>query len=77
MEGDFDLLCTLLRSLSADHPLFCSLDTVFSHRGLDPTKVGWAWTGLTHETLVVDWDTSEGKRYLIDVGFGGGGNPFP
>lgn len=35
----------------------------------DPNEKGWAWGPTSHETLVVDCD---GRRYFVDVGFGGG-----
>lgn len=50
---------------------------VYLPRGKDAAEVGWLWSALTHVTLVVDWEGSEGRRYVIDVGFGGGGCPYP
>ncbi|KAJ7647658.1 arylamine N-acetyltransferase 1 [Roridomyces roridus] len=34
------------------------------------------WGTITHVVLVVDWPGS-GDRYVLDVGFGGGGCPIP
>lgn len=50
---------------------------VYMHRGQDPAEVGYLWSALTHHVLVADWPASGGKRYLVDVGFGGGGCPYP
>ncbi|KAJ7818194.1 arylamine N-acetyltransferase 1 [Mycena olivaceomarginata] len=45
---------------------------------LDPTDtvVKDKWGTITHIVLVVDW-TGSGERYVLDVGFGGGGCPIP
>ncbi|KAF8178605.1 arylamine N-acetyltransferase 1 [Mycena galopus ATCC 62051] len=45
---------------------------------LDPTDtvVKDKWGTITHVVLVVDW-TASGERYVLDVGFGGGGCPIP
>ncbi|KAJ6589817.1 arylamine N-acetyltransferase 1 [Mycena vulgaris] len=45
---------------------------------LDPrdTVVKDKWGTITHLVLVVDW-TESGERYVLDVGFGGGGCPIP
>ncbi|KAJ7188646.1 arylamine N-acetyltransferase 1 [Mycena filopes] len=45
---------------------------------LDPadTVVKDKWGTITHLVLVVDW-TGSGERYVLDVGFGGGGCPIP
>lgn len=45
-------------------------------RGKDPREVGYVWSAITHEALIVSWEGSDGS-YLVDVGFGGGGCPFP
>lgn len=46
--------------------------------GKDPRvhEESFKWGTLSHEVLVCDWEGS-GERYLIDVGFGGGGCPIP
>lgn len=46
--------------------------------GNDPRthELGWKWGTWSHEVLVVDWEGS-GERYLVDVGFGGGGCATP
>ncbi|KAM0792301.1 hypothetical protein ACM66B_004989 [Microbotryomycetes sp. NB124-2] len=49
---------------------------VYLHRGKDPKDVGYWWSSITHELLIVDW-TGSGARYVCDVGFGGGGCPRP
>lgn len=49
---------------------------VYFRRGKDPKVVGYHWSATTHETLLVDWEGSEG-RYVVDVGFGGGMCPYP
>ena len=49
---------------------------VYLNRGQDPKEALYLWSALTHHVLLVDWEGSEG-RYLADVGFGGGGCPFP
>ncbi|KAK7057542.1 UPF0029 domain-containing protein [Favolaschia claudopus] len=45
---------------------------------LDPTDkvVNDKWGTITHIVLVVDWPGSQ-ERYVLDVGFGGGGCPIP
>ncbi|KAJ7733545.1 arylamine N-acetyltransferase 1 [Mycena maculata] len=45
---------------------------------LDPldTIVKDKWGTITHIVLVADWPGS-GERYVLDVGFGGGGCPIP
>lgn len=48
---------------------------VYMHRGKDPEVVGYAWSSVTHEVLLVGWPGLE-ERYLVDAGFGGGGNPM-
>lgn len=50
---------------------------VYMHRGRDPAEAGWQWTAVSHIALLVSWPGSQGKRYLADVGFGGGGCAFP
>ncbi|KAK4058845.1 hypothetical protein OIO90_000291 [Microbotryomycetes sp. JL221] len=49
---------------------------VYLHRGKDPAEVGYWWSSITHELLIVDWPGSDG-RFVCDVGFGGGGCPRP
>ncbi|KDE07004.1 hypothetical protein MVLG_02740 [Microbotryum lychnidis-dioicae p1A1 Lamole] len=48
-----------------------------SKRYTDPAIVGYDWSCITHELLVVDWAGSSSKRYVLDAGFGGGGCPYP
>ncbi|KAJ7502945.1 arylamine N-acetyltransferase 1 [Mycena galericulata] len=45
---------------------------------MDPldTVVKNKWGTVTHMVLIVDWPES-GGRYVLDVGFGGGGCPIP
>ncbi|ORY59418.1 hypothetical protein BCR35DRAFT_309276 [Leucosporidium creatinivorum] len=50
---------------------------VYLHRGKDPAEAGYLWSPITHELLIVDWPESEGERWMVDVGFGGGGSPRP
>lgn len=62
----------LLRSFSfavSELGARCSL-----HRAKDPRISGYSWSLITHEVLVVT--TEDGKRYLVDVGYGGGSNVF-
>jgi hypothetical protein len=52
---------------------------VFKNWGnLDPldTVVKDKWGTITHLVLIVDW-LGSGERYVLDVGFGGGGCPIP
>ncbi|POY70181.1 hypothetical protein BMF94_6764 [Rhodotorula taiwanensis] len=49
---------------------------VYLHRGKDPQEAGYLWSCNTHVALIVDWRDSN-ARYLVDVGFGGGGPPYP
>lgn len=54
----------------------------YQRLGNDPKthEDGLVWGAKTHEVLVADWVEEGGeksKRYLIDVGFGGGGCPIP
>lgn len=72
----------------SQNPLFASLlrgfgfrvsevaARVFMNRGKDPREAGYAWSCNTHVALIVDWKDSN-RRYLVDVGFGGGGPPYP
>ncbi|GAA5862198.1 hypothetical protein JCM3774_004819 [Rhodotorula dairenensis] len=72
----------------SQNPLFASLlrgfgfrisevpARVFMNRGKDPKEAGYAWSCNTHVALIVDWEGSDG-RYLVDVGFGGGGPAWP
>ncbi|GAA5978429.1 hypothetical protein JCM10908_004352 [Rhodotorula pacifica] len=72
----------------SQNPLFASLlrgfgfrvsevaARVFMNRGKDPKEAGYAWSCNTHVALIVYWSGSDG-RYLVDVGFGGGGPPYP
>lgn len=46
---------------------------VYLIRGKDPATVGYKWSPITHQILIVDWPGSEGKRYMMDAGFAGGG----
>ncbi|KAK4053802.1 hypothetical protein OIV83_001458 [Microbotryomycetes sp. JL201] len=50
---------------------------VYLHRGKDPKDVGYWWSSITHELLIVDWLGCDGRRFVCDVGFGGGGCPKP
>lgn len=47
--------------------------------GNDPTvhPLGFKWGTISHMTLVVDFETSGGIRYVCDTGFGGGGCSLP
>lgn len=72
------------------NPVFASLLRVWGFRvselvarcyqclGQDPRvhEESWKWGTLSHEVLVCDWEGSQ-ERYLVDVGFGGGGCPVP
>lgn len=49
---------------------------VYLKRGQNAEEVGYAWSAVTHSVLLVSWEGS-GQRYLVDAGFGGGGNPLP
>lgn len=54
---------------------------VYQVLGKDPEvhEDGWKWGTGSHEIMVVDWEESrkEGRRYIVDVGFGGGGCSIP
>lgn len=65
------LFAGLLRTLGFD--VGESGARVYMHRGKDPEVVGYAWSSITHEVLLVGWK-GQTDRYLIDAGFGGGGN---
>ncbi|KAL8283224.1 hypothetical protein RQP46_006002 [Phenoliferia psychrophenolica] len=49
---------------------------VYLHRGKDPAEDGFLWSSITHEALIVHWEGGQ-ERYFVDVGFGGGGCPYP
>ena len=70
------LFAGLLRTLGFD--VGESGARVYMHRGKDPEVVGYSWSSITHEVLLVGWKGVGGKgqtdRYLVDAGFGGGGN---
>ncbi|KAJ7782711.1 arylamine N-acetyltransferase 1 [Mycena metata] len=56
----------------------CATKVFKNWANLDPkdTVVKDKWGTITHVVLVVDWPGS-GERYVLDVGFGGGGCPIP
>ncbi|KAJ7039053.1 arylamine N-acetyltransferase 1 [Mycena alexandri] len=56
----------------------CATKVFKNWANLDPTDtvVKDKWGTITHVVLVVDW-TGSGERYVLDVGFGGGGCPIP
>ncbi|KAF7298065.1 UPF0029 domain-containing protein [Mycena chlorophos] len=56
----------------------CAAKVFKGWANMDPNgpKVKNRWGTYTHIVLVVDWAGSE-ERYVLDVGFGGGGCPIP
>lgn len=46
-------------------------------RGENPEETGFEWSAVTHMALLVDQVEGSEGRYLVDVGFGGGGSPIP
>ncbi|KAH8926113.1 cysteine proteinase [Atractiella rhizophila] len=50
---------------------------VYMLRNKDPKEVGYDWSGMNnHQVLIVSVPGEEGE-WLCDVGFGGGGSPYP
>ncbi|MBW0505696.1 hypothetical protein O181_045411 [Austropuccinia psidii MF-1] len=47
---------------------------VYTPRTQNPAQVGYEWTPICHLCLLVDVDNTQ---FLCDVGFGGGGPPYP
>lgn len=70
------LFAGLLRAMSFEVSELTA--RVYIHRLKNPEEVGYAWTLLAHGISFVGCPAdADGKRYLVDVGFGGGTPQFP
>ncbi|KAI5477185.1 hypothetical protein MNV49_006629 [Pseudohyphozyma bogoriensis] len=76
--GENPTFASLLRAFGFRCSEMAVNSILLEARGQDPrtSELGWQWGALTHTVIIVDFPGGE-ERYLVDVGYGGGGSAIP